>query len=345
MPVVFQIMAREHCEYCGQLSRVSDPTFCWKCGKRFAKGGVRGAADDPQRLEDNDHSFSSSRSTGKNSACSDSDQYKSPNHEFQIPEYNDIYKPPKLELRIPGKKYGKKLLQENWNFQYRLHMRNIEIVKKWLMDRKIEPGASNTSFVVSPGLKKKVLKIIHHRYKRLTRLEFDGHRIKYWQPEDIYRTVHSWLKTQRKNKKGKVSQVSEEGSSRPTSEGGSHSCEVRNVPEGGGIGYPAEDVEEAECSNRRNKRKKKQTREENDDENGGDEEESTVFDEILVQGEMNAETLTDMYQRLSRHMLSLVDAEGDPVFSRTSMQKQSASQKLKMFATWLRNRRKRIGKK
>jgi hypothetical protein len=193
VPVVFQIMAREYCEYCGQLSRVRNPTFCWKCGKKFEKGGARGAADDPQRLEDNDHSFSSSRSTGRNSACNDSDQQESPN-EFQIPEYNDIYKPPKLEQRVPSKKYGKKLLQENWNFQYRMHMRNIEIVKKWLTDRKIEPGASNISFVVLPGLKKKVPKIVHHRYKRLTRLEFDGHRIKYWQPKDIYRIVHSWLK-------------------------------------------------------------------------------------------------------------------------------------------------------
>jgi hypothetical protein len=47
-----------------------------------------------------------------------------------------------LQHRIPGKKYGKKLLQEDWNFQYRMHMRNKEMVKKWLTDTKIEAGAS-----------------------------------------------------------------------------------------------------------------------------------------------------------------------------------------------------------
>jgi hypothetical protein len=60
-------------------------------------------------------------------------------------------------------------------------------VKKWLTDRKIEPGASNTSFVVSPTLKRRIIKIIHKRYKCLTRLEFNEKRLRYWQPKDIYR--------------------------------------------------------------------------------------------------------------------------------------------------------------
>jgi hypothetical protein len=34
-------MVPEYCEYCGQQSRVSDPTFCWKCGKKFGRGGEK----------------------------------------------------------------------------------------------------------------------------------------------------------------------------------------------------------------------------------------------------------------------------------------------------------------
>jgi hypothetical protein len=140
-------MAQEYCKYCGQLSRVSDPSFCWKCGKKFVRGSEGGAADNLGSQEDHDCSFSSSRSNGRYSACIDSDLQQSLNHEFQIPSYNDIYKPPPLQHRIPSKKYGKKL-QDVWNFQYRMHMKNVKMVKKWLTDRKIEPGASNTSFVV-----------------------------------------------------------------------------------------------------------------------------------------------------------------------------------------------------
>jgi hypothetical protein len=60
---------------------------------------------------------------------------------------------------------------------------------------------------------------------------------------------------------------------------------------------------------------------------------------------MNAELLADMYERLSWHMLSLVDAEGDLIFPRAMMRKQFATQKLKMFATWLRNRGNFFAKK
>jgi hypothetical protein len=154
------------------------------------------------------------------------------------------------------------------------------------------------------------LKIIFKRYKQLTRLEFDGKRMKYWQPKDIYRVVHEWLKSQRKNKKGKASSSVEEGSKKPVGEGGSSNCEAGNGYEGGDTRNVAEAVEEAECSTRRNRTRKKHSRKQKTVDTQGEEDldETAVFDEILVQGEMNAPTLADMYQRLSRYILSLVNA-------------------------------------
>jgi hypothetical protein len=123
-----------------------------------------------------------------------------------------------------------------------------------------------------------------------------------------------------------------EGSMRSVGEECSHSCEVGHAYEGRDSRYSTED-DEAECSNQKNEKGKEQSREEKDDENERDEdlEERTVFNEILVRGEMNAATLADMYQRLSRHMLSLVDVEGDPIFPRALMRKQFALQKLKIL--------------